>query len=70
VDRTYGLQAWKRLARAILERDGGICGACGKPGADTVHHRREKRDGGTDAPDNLMSVCKRCHARLHGKRGA
>lgn len=69
IDREYGKQAWRKLALSIIERDQGRCHYCGLPGADTAHHVLEKRNGGTDDPSNLRAIHRRCHNKLHGKRG-
>jgi len=69
IDKAYGSQAWRKLARSVIDRDAGICHICGKPGADTAHHLEEKREGGTDDPRNLRAVHRGCHNRAHGRRG-
>lgn len=69
IDRDYGKQAWRKLALSIIERDRGICCVCDRPGADTAHHRIEKRDGGSDTPSNLRAAHRTCHNRLHSRRG-
>jgi len=30
-----------------------------------VHHLTPRRSGGSDDPENLVTVCGRCHRRLH-----
>lgn len=47
---------WKKLRLRILERDGRICGICGKPGADTVDHIIPYGSGGSDHPSNLRAI--------------
>ena len=34
-----------------------------------VHHIIPLSEGGTNEPDNLMSLCKSCHSSIHAKRG-
>ena len=34
-----------------------------------VHHIVPLEEGGTNDTDNLMSLCKSCHSKLHAKRG-
>jgi 5-methylcytosine-specific restriction protein A len=70
IDRQYGTRAWRRVARAVVERDGGLCALCGRRGADTADHIVERRHGGTDRPSNLRAVHRGCHNRRHGGRGA
>jgi 5-methylcytosine-specific restriction endonuclease McrA len=31
-------RGWGRISREVIERDGGICHLCGRPGADTADH--------------------------------
>lgn len=69
IDRQYGTQAWRKKARSVIERDRGICAICKQPGADTAHHKVEKRQGGTDDPSNLEAVHRGCHNAAHGRRG-
>lgn len=54
-----------RLRRRILDRDGWRCTRCGAAGQLEVHHRHEVRDGGTDDPANLETLCKQCHIDHH-----
>lgn len=37
--------------------------------AEHVHHIKPLEKGGTNEADNLMSLCKSCHSKLHAKRG-
>lgn len=34
----------------------------------TVHHLRQRADGGSDRPTNLVTLCKTCHWRHHHER--
>jgi 5-methylcytosine-specific restriction endonuclease McrA len=52
---------WRRLRLLILERDRGICGICGQPGATTVDHVRPRSQGGTNHPGNLRAAHARCN---------
>lgn len=45
----------------VLERDGKCCRACGSHCTLHVHHRRP----GLHEPDWLVTLCARCHARVH-----
>ena len=49
-------------------RDGYSCQNCGAKGANVrleVHHIRHRMDGGSDRPDNLVTLCHECHRRHH-----
>ena len=40
----------------------GVCQRCGRYGRVTVHHIIPLSQGGTDDPDNLLTLCPACHA--------
>lgn len=62
--RGYGT-AWDRLRLRVLERDCNRCQVCLAAGrislARAVDHIVPKAQGGTDAPENLQSICDPCH---------
>jgi len=43
-----------------------LCQACERAFAVHVHHIKPLSDGGTNAPDNLQSLCLKCHRAAHG----
>lgn len=56
----------------ILNRDRWTCQDCGyvssrKPFAEDVliHHIIPRREGGTHAPENLVTLCRSCHSCRH-----
>jgi hypothetical protein len=52
----------------VLDRDGYRCQSRQKVEHDKVlqvHHKVFRSEGGTDTPDNLVTLCRRCHADLH-----
>ncbi|MCB9638886.1 MAG: HNH endonuclease [Myxococcales bacterium] len=52
----------------VLDRDGYRCQSRQKVEHDKVlqvHHKLFRSQGGTDAPDNLVTLCRRCHEDLH-----
>lgn len=69
--RTY---AWKKKRMQILARDRGACQECRKNGrysmAEVVHHIKHLQDAPELAmsDDNLESVCKECHEKLHPEK--
>lgn len=63
--RTLTGRPWRRLRDRIMRRDCYLCQSCKRAGRVTVatecDHIRPVADGGTDAPENLQALCKRCH---------
>lgn len=53
--------AWQRL-RAYKLRRSPMCEQCGQPGQE-VDHIMPLRAGGTNAYENLQTLCKSCHSR-------
>ena len=79
-DPFYHSAEWKRLRKAALQRDHGMCRNCmdrmqagfgGAPNrAILVHHiipRSERPDLELD-PDNLRALCFECHERNHPEK--
>ncbi|MFG0329237.1 MAG: HNH endonuclease [Phycisphaerales bacterium] len=61
--RGYGA-AWRKVRARIIRRDGGRCRQCGSARPPlTVDHRRPRWAGGGEDDDNLVTLCRRCHAR-------
>ena len=61
---------WENLKAYAKWRDGYKCRACGKSKHKDgvrmeVHHIRHKADGGTDTPDNVVTLCEDCHKAHH-----
>jgi 5-methylcytosine-specific restriction protein A len=63
-ERGYG-HAWQKLRLQILTRDAYVCVLCRQANryvpATDVDHIISKARGGTDAHDNLQSLCSECH---------
>lgn len=52
----------------VLHRDGHICQHCKGKSKDKrlqVHHIRGKKEGATNRPEELITVCKTCHDNHH-----
>jgi len=52
----------------VLHRDNHICQYCKGKSKDKilqVHHIRGKKEGATDRPEELITVCKTCHKKHH-----
>jgi 5-methylcytosine-specific restriction enzyme A len=71
----YNSKKWKDKRKYILHRDGYLCQECKKYGrnneAKVVHHILEVEE----FPhlklknNNLVSVCKSCHNKIHPEKG-
>ena len=48
-------------------RDGYACMNCGSHEHLEVHHVRHRSDGGSDRPDNLITLCHDCHWKHHNE---
>jgi 5-methylcytosine-specific restriction enzyme A len=64
---------WNRLRHVIFKRDHYICQMCGrkcdKSTLDRVpncHHIKPVSKGGNHSWDNLITLCRRCHRKIHG----
>jgi 5-methylcytosine-specific restriction protein A len=61
-ERGYGNE-WQILRKQILNRDYHTCQACqGTKGPLHVDHLRPRHTGGQDNPENLQTLCQKCHA--------
>lgn len=57
----------------VLSRDGHDCKECGGKKKDNrlhVHHIQFRSNGGSNSPDNLVTLCETCHSKLHAKKDA
>jgi 5-methylcytosine-specific restriction endonuclease McrA len=52
--------------RHVVRRDQYRCTICGATQDLEVHHIVPRAEGGTNDPDNLVTVCMPCHLQLHG----
>ena len=69
--KRYG-RSWKRIRDAYVAAH-PLCEECEKQGrlvpAEEVHHKKPISQGGTHARDNLMSLCRSCHTKIHHEIG-
>ena len=61
-------ESYERLRQQILRRDGWRCQICGVMSNLEVHHKSFRGQGGDDRDENLITLCCRCHASVHGAR--
>ena len=71
VRRRYG-RVWKRIRdKYVLSHP--ICERCLEKGVlvptEEVHHKLPLSQGGTHDKNNLIALCKECHARIHAENG-
>jgi len=58
---------WLERRRQALLRDGFRCQKCGSRRYLHVHHLTYARFG-NEKLDDLQTVCKACHEKIHGRR--
>lgn len=67
INKKYG-RAWKRIRDRHISQH-PLCEQCEKEGklipAAEVHHKIPISKGGTHARENLMSLCRSCHNKIH-----
>jgi 5-methylcytosine-specific restriction protein A len=64
----YGAD-WQRIRAQVLQEE-PACAVCGTTENLTVDHHKPKADGGTDARENLTTLCMRHQAAKAGREGA
>ena len=71
IRRKYG-RAWKRIRDKYVSQH-PFCERCFEKGivvpVDEVHHIKPLSEGGTHDQENLIALCKSCHAKIHAERG-
>lgn len=56
----------KNLRKAVYRREGFECALCGDNRGLQIHHVVPRGQGGSNAEQNLVCLCWRCHALIHG----
>ena len=54
-----------KVRQAVKDRSGGLCEHCGRPGANHLHHRKLRSQGGGHTVENLLNVRWDCHRSIH-----
>jgi 5-methylcytosine-specific restriction endonuclease McrA len=57
-----GATVWREIREAILERDGYACKRCAATDDLVVHHIVAWKKSMDNRPENLITVCRSCHA--------
>lgn len=52
--------------KEVYRRDGWQCALCGCHDTLQIHHVVPRGEGGSDFPENLITLCSKCHAQAHG----
>lgn len=55
-----------KLRKEIYKRDWYMCALCSSGSHLQIHHLVPRGQGGSDFPDNLVTLCSTCHAQIHG----
>ena len=63
-DHLYSSKKWIKIKKEIMERD-KICKICSGVKLLMVHHKIFYKEGGSNDADNLVTLCKSCHGKLH-----
>ena len=59
-------EGFDNIKAYVKWRDGYKCAVCGAEHVPLqVHHKKQRKDGGTDMPANLITVCADCHKAYH-----
>ena len=71
VRKRYG-RAWKRIRDSYAAAH-PLCEKCQAEGkltpTEEIHHKLPLSQGGTHARENLIALCKSCHAKIHAESG-
>ena len=54
--------------KKVYRRDGYQCAMCSDTRGLQIHHAVKRSLGGSDFPENLITLCWKCHAVAHGMR--
>lgn len=72
-NKFYHSKKWKEIRAFVLTRDFFMCQICKMPNCNIVHHIKELTPANindssiTVNPDNLVTVCNRCHNLIHDR---
>ena len=58
-------EPYEQRRRQVLRRDGWQCQICGSKQHLQVHHKQLRGQQGSDDDLNLITLCARCHEKLH-----
>ena len=58
--------AYAKLRREVVDRDGWRCQGCGSFTNLDVHHVRRRSHLGNDTEENQITLCRECHQLVNG----
>lgn len=58
----------KEIRKAVYKRDGYRCALCDGTNGLQIHHCVHRSMGGSNSPQNLVTLCWKCHAAAHGTK--
>lgn len=58
---------WKKKRKERLKADDFRCARCGAEKNVQVHHLNYDHVGNEDVENDLITLCRKCHADIHGK---
>jgi hypothetical protein len=59
---------WKMVRLVVINRDGGKCACCGSDESIQVHHKTyENHLNEHNHFEDLVTLCRKCHAKMHKK---
>jgi len=61
-------EKYDQLRQGVLWRDGWRCQFCGTMSNLEVHHKEFRSLSGQDIEQNLITLCRACHSRVHEAR--
>jgi len=57
--------SYEGVRQQVLRRDGWRCQSCGSMSNLEIHHKEFRSHSGHDTEENLITLCSKCHARVH-----
>lgn len=58
-------EEWKQKREERIKKDNNTCRMCGKTTDAQVHHKTYVNIGAEDIDNDLITLCKTCHKKLH-----
>lgn len=53
--------------KRLINKHGNVCQKCRYTGNIELHHIIPVSRGGSNKDDNLILLCEKCHAEIHGR---